>query len=158
MHRGRASQVLSVLLADLTKLGTAWSKFINDLTSIISAVIAPSLQTCCIMIAPNRARWGEGDNEVKLNEAIADVEATLRNENAAFTIRRVQIIFEENSLTGSTRPAVHDAWMIVSGGTSGQSFSAGGAEMSRELFFKISTPLEFEHARPPPLSKTLHLP
>lgn len=114
-----------VVLCDLTKLGTGWSKYINDIVTKVSACVAPNSHACCLMLAPNRARWGESDSEQKINEAVHDVEATLRSESAQLCCRRVQIIFSEESLqTHSTRAATHDAWLILPTGESEFSNSA----------------------------------
>ena len=103
-----------VLLCDLTKLGTGWSKHINDIVTKVSACVAPNKDACCLMIAPNRARWGESDSEEKISESVHDVEATLKAESAHLICRRIQIIFSEESLQQhSTRAATHDAWMIL---------------------------------------------
>jgi hypothetical protein len=114
-----------VVLCDLTKLGTGWSKHINDLVTKISAIVAPNPLACCLMISPNRARWGESDGEQKISEAVHDVEATLKAESAQLACRRVQVIFSEESLQShSTRAATHDAWMILQNGDSEFSNSA----------------------------------
>ena len=114
-----------VVLCDLTKLGTGWSKHINDLVTKISAIVAPNPLACCLMISPNRARWGESDGEQKISEAVHDVEATLKSESAQLACRRVQVIFSEESLQShSTRATTHDAWMILQNGDSEFSNSA----------------------------------
>ena len=107
-----------VVLCDLTKLGTGWSKHINDIVTKVSACVAPNPYACCLMIAPNRARWGESDSEQKISEAVNDVESTLKAESAQLSCRRIQVIFSEESLQHSTRAATHDAWMILPNGES----------------------------------------
>ena len=106
----------TVVIVDFTKLGMAWSKFLNDIVAKLSAVLAANPEKACgIVIAPNRAQWGESDTENKLLEAVSAVDAELRTSEAELDVRKVQLVFTESSLhDNSNRAAYHDAWMVLS--------------------------------------------
>ncbi len=104
-----------VVVVDFTKLGTSWSKHVNQLTGDLSALLHASPQhSCGLVIAPNRAMHGQSDSDAKVCEGVQDVETALRGSLADLEIRRITLAFDEESLQSSTRSAVHDGWIVCS--------------------------------------------
>ena len=103
-----SAETAQIMVVDLTKLGSAWSKHLHDITAVVSQNMASNPEwSMALVVAPNRAQWGKHDSEKSLNDALLAVEKELRGEDAQLQCRRVTLAFKEDTLTGSARAACH---------------------------------------------------
>ena len=71
--------VLTVFVGDLTKLGTAFSKYLLDTVSIISENCAAYPKTtCALLIAPNSGCWGATYSDADVEKSCQQVETELK--------------------------------------------------------------------------------
>ena len=95
---------LSVFLADFTKLGTAFSKYLLDTTQVISENCAAYPRTTCgLLIAPNSGCWGATYSDIDVENACQQVEQAVKDPQANLTVKRVSIMFAEGSFATQSR-------------------------------------------------------
>ena len=96
--------VLSVFLADLTKLGTAFSKYLMDTVTVISENCAAyPRSTVGLVVAPNSGCWGATYSDQDCEKACQQVEQELKDSNCNLVVRRVTIQFQEGSFATQSR-------------------------------------------------------
>jgi hypothetical protein len=96
--------VLTVFVGDLTKLGTAFSKYLLDTVSIISENCAAYPKTtCALLIAPNSGCWGATYSDADVEKACQQVETELKEPQSHLAVKRVSIMFAEGSFATQSR-------------------------------------------------------
>jgi hypothetical protein len=96
--------VLTVFVGDLTKLGTAFSKYLLDTVSIISENCAAYPRTtCALLIAPNSGCWGATYSDADVEKACQQVETELKEPQSHLAVKRVSIMFSEGSFATQSR-------------------------------------------------------
>ena len=96
--------VLTVFVGDLTKLGTAFSKYLLDTVSIISENCAAYPKTtCALLIAPNSGCWGATYSDADVEKACQQVETELKEPQSHLAVKRVSIMFSEGSFATQSR-------------------------------------------------------
>ncbi len=96
--------VLSVFVADLTKLGTAFSKYLVDTVTVISENCAAyPRSTVALILAPNSGCWGATYSDADCEKACQQVEQELKEPQCNLVVRRVSIQFAEGSFATQSR-------------------------------------------------------
>ncbi|CAE7218494.1 unnamed protein product [Symbiodinium sp. CCMP2592] len=111
-----APDLFQVMVCDLTKLGSAFSKYIVQIGTAVSEFVNGNPKfTCGLVFAPNCAEWGSAYSEKKLNEAVATAETQLRTDELHMSVRRGTLTFAESSIPNhSRRRGFHEFFMVVS--------------------------------------------
>ena len=96
--------VLSVFVADLTKLGTAFSKYLLETVTVISENCAAyPRSTVALVLAPNSGCWGATYSDQDCEKACQQVEQGLKEPQCNLVVRRVTIQFQEGSFATQSR-------------------------------------------------------
>ncbi|CAE7256543.1 unnamed protein product [Symbiodinium microadriaticum] len=108
--------VVSLLLADLTKLGSAFSKHLTNVTKFVADhVQADPLNAAALVFPPNTGCWGSTFNEAEVEKAIGDVESALKMEQGSLVVRKITLTLAESCLaTQSRRCGFHEAFFCIS--------------------------------------------
>ncbi|CAE7356157.1 unnamed protein product [Symbiodinium sp. CCMP2592] len=112
----QADAVVSLLIADLTKLGSAFSKHLTNIVKFVADhVQADPANAAALVLPPNTGCWGSTHDESEIDKACSDVESSLKMEHGALTVRKLSLTLSESSLAAqSRRCGYHEAFFCVS--------------------------------------------